>query len=202
MILNMKKNLVLFSMALCFFVAINAQQQTVVLPKKTFAVKEICKTVWDKPKGLSYKKVAGANLGVASFEVMDKRRVAYLSDAVDEIIIADKVTGQALSRFAVVAAPRDFVYDKNNFYVLYESSVLVYDEKGKVIKTLTYPNTIVGVARLARYNNGTYLLLPSGNSVQIENAGTSVMESHVGWITEAGMFVTSKLNGAHSYMIQ
>jgi len=198
----MKKNLVLFSMALCFFVAVNAQQQAVVLPKKTFAVKEICKTPWDNPKGLSYKKVAGANLGVASFEVMDKKRVAYLSDAVDEIIIADKVTGHALSRFAVAAAPRDFVCDKTNFYVLYENSVLVYDENGKAVKTLQYPNTIVGVARLARYNNGTYLLLPSGNCVQIENAGASVTESHAGWITASGSFVSGKLSGAHSYMIQ
>jgi hypothetical protein len=202
MILTMKKKLVLLSMVLCFFVAVNAQQQAVVLPKKTFAVKEICKTPWDNPKGLSYKKVAGANLGVASFEVMDKKRVAYLSDAVDEIIIADKVTGQALSRFSVLAAPRDFVYDKTNFYVLYGSSVIVYDEKGKVVKTLQYPSSIVGVARLARYNNGTYLLLPSGNCVQIENAGASVMEKHVGWITEAGNFVSGKLSGANSYQIQ
>ncbi|HTA61651.1 MAG TPA: hypothetical protein VK835_04320 [Bacteroidia bacterium] len=199
----MKKNLVLFSMAFCFMAGLTAQQQAVVLPKKTFAVKEICKTTWDTPKGLSYKKVAGANLGVVSFEVMDKKRVAYLSDAVNEISIADKITGHVTDKFAVAAAPHDFVYDKNNFYVLYENGVLVYDEKGTLVKIVPYPSNLVGAMRVARYNKGTYLLMPSGNSVQIENAeGKAVVENHKGWITETGLFVLGQLNGANAYKIQ
>jgi hypothetical protein len=201
--LNMKKNLFLFGTALCFLHIVYAQQSVVVLPKKTYAVKEICKTAWDSPKGLSYKKVAGANLGVTSFEVMDKKRVAFLSDAVNEIVIAEKLNGNALSRFVVAANPRDFVYDKNKFYVLCENAVFVYDEKGTLVKTISYRNSFVGVARITRYNNGTYLLLPSGNSVQIENAaGNQVTEAHKGWITASGAFISGKLNGTNSYMVQ
>ena len=166
----MKKNLLLFTMALCCWSAVYAQQSPAPALKKGYAVKEICKTQWDTPKGLRYKKVAGANLGVTSFEVMDKNRIAFLSDASNEIIITEKSNGNALSRFTVADVPRDFVYDKGNFYVLFEKTVVVYDEKGTNLKTIPYPNSIVGVERITRHNNLTYLLLPSGTSIPIESA--------------------------------
>lgn len=199
----MKKNLLLFSMALCFLDMAYAQQSSMLGLKRGYVVKEICKIQWDTPNGLRYKKVAGTNLGVTSFEIMDKNCIAFLSDASNEIIITEKLNGKALSRYTVANAPRDFVYDKGNFYVLFENSVIVYDEKGTTLKTIPYPNSLVGVERIARYNNSTYLLLPSGNSVQIESAsGASVNEVYKGWITSSGMFVYGKLSSANSYMVQ
>ncbi len=199
----MKKNLLLFSMALFFLDMAYAQQSAIPDLKKGFAVKEICKMQWDTPQGLRYKKVAGVNLGVTSFEVLDKNRVAFLSDASNEIIIAEKSNNKTLSRFTVADVPRDFAYDKGNFYVLFENTVVVYNENGTNLKTIPYPNSFVGVERITRHNNSTYLLLPSGNSLEIESAsGKSVSKSYKGWITSSGIFVSGKLNGANSYMVQ
>ncbi|MHB8402180.1 MAG: hypothetical protein ACYDCN_09210 [Bacteroidia bacterium] len=180
-----------------------AQQYSTPVLKKGYAVKEICKLQWDTPQGLRYKKVAGTNLGVTSFEVIDKNHIAFLSDASNEIIITEKSSGRALNRFTIANVPHDFAYDKGNFYVLFENTVVVYDEKGTTLKTIPYPNSLVGVERITRYNNSTYLLLPSGNSVLIESAfAASVNEVYKGWITSSGMFVYGKLNGANSYMVQ
>ena len=85
----MKKNLLLLSIVLCFLDAAYAQQFSVSTPKKSYAVKEICKAAWNTPNGFRYKKVAGANLGITSFEVMDKNRIAFLSDASNEIILTE-----------------------------------------------------------------------------------------------------------------
>src|ERR1035437_8060396 len=107
MIPYMKKNLLLFSMALCFLDMAYAQQSSMLGLKRGYVVKEICKIQWDTPNGLRYKKVAGTNLGVTSFEIMDKNCIAFLSDASNEIIITEKLNGKALSRYTVANAPRD-----------------------------------------------------------------------------------------------
>src|SRR5207244_150657 len=57
--------------------------------------------------------------------------------------------------------------------------------------------TYLGVERLARFNNATYLLLPSGNSFNIESGKESS-----GWITSAGHSVVTKLNGDNSYSVK
>ena len=199
----MKKNILLFSLALCFLRAAYGQPPSITDLKKGYMVEEICKMQWDTAEGLRYKKIAGANLGVTSFEVMDRNRLAFLSDASNEIIITEKSNGKALGRFKVANFPRDFVYDKECFYVLFENTVIVYDEKGIKLKIIPYPDSFVGVERIARHKNSTYLLLPSGNSLQIESAsGETVSRSYNGWITSWGNFVSTKLNGANSFMLQ
>ncbi len=199
----MKKNILLISLGLCLFNMIYAQQSSLSSLKKGYTVKELCSTPWDNANGFRYKKVAGANLGVTSFELMDNNRIAFLSDASDEIIITEKSNGKALGRFSVGNIPRDFVYDKGNFYVLFENTVIVYDETGKTLRKIAYPNSLKGVERITRYNNYTYLLLPSGNSVQIEPAsGESAIEAYKGWITSSGIFISGMLNGANSYKVQ
>lgn len=200
----MKNNLLLLSIALCLSNITHAQQNTALTFKKGCEVQEICKSQWDTPTGLRYKKVAGANLGVTSFEVMDNKRIAFLSDASSEIIITEKLNGNTLSRFTVADVPRDFVYDKGSFYVLFENSVVVYDESGKTIKTMPYPASLKGVERITRFNNLTYLLLPAGNSVSVESISgkPTIDEVLKGWITSSGMFVYCTLNGGNTYKVQ
>ncbi len=199
----MKNHLLLVSITLFFLNKAYAQQTSLPALKKSYDVKEISKAPWDSPKGFPYKKVAGADLGVTSFEVMDKNRMAFLSDASNEIIITEKTTGNTLSRFMVGSAPRNFVYDEGSFYVLFENKVVVYDEKGATLKTIPYPNSLKGVVGIVRYNNSTYLLLPSGNSVVIESASSeTVNEAYKGWITSTGLFVYGSINGANSYKVQ
>ena len=157
-------------------------------------VKEISMTKWGGQDGLPYMAAPGVNLGATSFEVLPENKIAFLSSASNEIIITDKSTGKAIKKIPVSFAPRDFVYDNGLFYVLNEQLVTVYNEAGTIIKKLEFPNTYLGVERLARFNNSTYLLLPSGNSLKIEST-----KEYEGWITFSGNFVLTKLNGGNSY---
>jgi len=178
----------------CPFVAFS--QPTLNNTATSYNVQQLAIEKWDNSTGLVYKQVPGFNIGVTSFEMLDKDRIAFLSDASDEIIITDELTGKVLNRFAVSFVPRDFVYDNGNFYVLGENNVYVYDENGNAVKAIPYPSSYVGVERLARYNNSTYLLLPSGWSVRIETDGNVVTPSgYMGWVTQSGNFVYTKLSG-------
>jgi len=151
---------------------------------------------WDEQSGLHYKQVPGFNLGVTSFAVIDKNKIAFLSDASNEIVIKSQSPDSILSRFPVLTAPRDFTYDNGNFYVLGESQVGVYDVTGKMVRSISYPASIVGVERITRYNNATYLLLPSGYSAEIESAGNVIQPlGHIGWITSSGNYVYTKISG-------
>jgi hypothetical protein len=170
--------------------------------KTGFNVKEISRTNWNTADGITYKKIPGANLGCTSFEVMDKHRTAFLSDASGEIIIADQLSGKIALKFKVAATPRDFAYDQGVFYVLGEALVSVYDDHGKLTGTLSLPDGLVGVGRIARYKNNTWLLLPSGNCIQLvagENTGAPAVSK--GWITGSGNFVLTAMKETNNYSV-
>jgi hypothetical protein len=159
-------------------------------------VSKISTIAWNTPTGIPYIQVPGANLGATSFEIIDSNRLAFLSNASNEIIIVNKTSGDFLLRFPVSMYPRDFVFDRGLFYVLEENRITAFTETGQITDRFTFPEKYLGVERITRYNNGTYLLLPSGNSFEI---GTNI--EHEGWITNNGDFVTTKLNG-NSYSIK
>jgi hypothetical protein len=173
----------------------NAQQSV------SLSVKELSNSKWNTADGIPYKQVPGVNLGATAFEVLSANRIAYLCNASNEVIITDKVSGAAVKKFPVLFAARDFVYDKGLFYVLNAKQVSVYDTTGKNVSEISFLNNVyTGVERLARYNNETYLLLPSGNSLKIESAGKSVeAKEYEGWIASAGYFVKTKISGNNSY---
>ncbi len=159
-----------------------------------FNVQQVSMTKWSSPDGLPYVEAPGINMGATSFEVIADNKVAFLSNASNEIIITNKTTGKVINKFPVSFAPRDFAFDKGLFYVLDEQMVAVYNQEGKSVTNLLFPNSYLGVERVARYNNVTYLLLPSGNSFKIE-ANKEVE----GWITSTGNLVLTKLNDEYSY---
>jgi hypothetical protein len=202
----MKKRPVLFVISLCVNYLAFGQNTAVNMTgsslKTGYLVKEISKTIWNTSDGIPYLKVAGANLGATSFEIMDKSRIAFLSDASSEIIIVDKSSGKAQSKFTLKATPRDFAFDKGFFYVLGENEVSVYTETGTFQSSISFRATFSGVGRITRYNNLTYLLLPSGNSVKLESSTASVpLPTYKGWITTSGNFVTTGLLAANSYSV-
>jgi hypothetical protein len=165
-------------------------------------VKELSAVKWNTPDGIPYVKGPGSDLGATSFEVMDASRIAYLSNASNEIIITKTSDGTAMKKFPVASAPRDFVYDNGFFYVLFSQQVTVYDESGKTINSFTFPIPYMGVERLTRYNKETYLLLPAGNCAKIESAGQAVTpEEYEGWITSASSFVSTKLSSDKAYSV-
>jgi hypothetical protein len=192
----MKKTYFLLALSLCLQYTIQAQTASSGNLKTSFSVKVLSKTSWNTGDGVPYKSVPGANLGITSFEPMDKNRTALLSDASNEILIMNPATGKTSVKFPVMPTPRDFAYDNGNFYVLNENQVNVYDETGKNVKSMPFPNTLVGVGRIARYNNNTWLLLPSGNSVELET-GTAKK----GWITATGNFVAAVLKNRNAYAV-
>ena len=187
----------IYSLSLIIAIADISAGTLVAQSGKTSAgwnVQQVSTTKWNVPDGLPYLSAPGVNLGVTSFEVIAQNKIAFLSNASNEIIITDKSTGKVIKKFPVSFAPRDFVYDNGFFYVLDEQLVTVYNDDGKLIKKLSFPNSYLGVERLTRFNNETYLLLPSGNSLKIESA-----KEYDGWITSSGNFVLTKINAENSY---
>jgi hypothetical protein len=178
--------------------SLNAQEKQ---PPLGLSVHQLSTSKWNTQDGIPYKQAPGINMGAISFEVLSTTEVAYLCNATNEVMIADAESGSVKTKFPVLFAPRDFAYDNGFFYVLNADQVAQYDKNGAFIKNIPFPSgQYTGTERLTRYNNATYLLLPSGNSLKIEEAG-QLVEARVyeGWITSTGSFVTTKITGKHSY---
>ena len=192
----MKTKTFLFALGILSVTAgtLNAQNRTY-----GWNVQQVSTTAWNSQDGIPYVEVPGANLGATSFQLLDGSKIAFLSNATNEIIITDKTSGKVINKFPVLFAPRDFVFDKGFFHVLNESYVFVYNENGAEVNNFQIPASCLGVERLAHFNGATYLLLPSGNSFKIESGGNAVAEETQGWITSSGNFISTKLNGRNSY---
>lgn len=170
--------------------------------KTTFNVKKVSLTKWNTTDGIYYTQVPGANLGATSFEVINSKQIAFLCNSKSEIAIINTINGKVTKRFSVSFAPRDFVFDNNLFYVLSEYKVAIYNQSGIIINTIDFNRTYVGVERISRYNNSTYLVLPSGNSVLIETSGKKVEPKELeGRMTSTGSQVSPKLEGENNYKL-
>jgi hypothetical protein len=177
--------------------------QTDTVSNANLNVTQISFSEWNTPSGIPYSQVPGANLGATSFQIIDEKQIAYLCNSTSEIIISNITDGKSVKKFPVSFAPRDFVYDKGFFYVLSEYLVTVYDESGMEHKKYPFPATYPGVERLTRNNDATYLLLPSGNSLMIENCGTPVHPvEYSGIITGTGQFIKTQITGNNTYSIK
>jgi hypothetical protein len=174
--------------------------------KKTipnFNISQLSVSEWNTPSGIPYTKVPGANLGPTAFQIMDKNRIAFLCNSSNEIVITNQSTGKSNKRFPVAFSPRDFVYDKGIYYVLYENSVLAYDENGNEGIKFPFPSEYQGVEKLTRCDDATYLLLPSGNSLMIEKGGSPVKPlEYNGITTGTGLAVTTRITGSNSYSMK
>jgi hypothetical protein len=170
---------------------------TVKIPE--FMVSRLSVTGWNTPLGLPYSRVPGANLGATSFVVMDESRIAFLCNSSNEIIITARSTGKSINKFGVSPSPRDFVYEKEVFYVLFENRVTEYDINGLELKTFSFPPAFQGVEKLTRSGDASYLLLPSGNSLLIEKAGTPVEPvEYNGIVAGNGQFITTRITGTYT----
>lgn len=166
-------------------------------------VKEMSLTKWNTKEGIQYKQVEGANLGATSFDVMNSNKIAFLCNSSREIITMDSKRGKIIKKFSISNDPRDFVYSGKYFFVLTENEVTKYDLEGNEFNKFPIPNNYVGVERLTRFNNSTYLLLPSGNSLMIESNGQPIVsDEREGWITSTGNFVQTQLFGNNTYSIK
>jgi len=166
-------------------------------------VKEVSLTKWNSKEGIQYKQVQGANIGATSFEVMKSNRIAFLCNSSREIITFDTNRKKIVKKFSLSYDPRDFVFSGESFFVLTEKKVIKYDLEGEILNEFHIPNNYLGVERLTRFNNSTYLLLPSGNSLMIESDRQSILsDEREGWITNNGNFVSTQLFGNNSYSIK
>lgn len=190
----MKKNYLLFLVTL-FTCSAYAQ-------RATFSVKKVSSTKWNTSDGIYYTQVPGANLGVTSFELISNRQIAFLSNSKNEIVIVNSNTGKAEKRFSVSIAPRDFCYDNKMFYVLSEYKVSIYSMDGKLNNSIDFDRKFIGVERLKRQNNSTYLILPTGNSLLIETNGQKIEPKETfGRVVSYGNNIAIRLNGNNSYSI-
>jgi hypothetical protein len=168
-----------------------------------FNISQVSLSEWNTPSGLPYTQVPGANLGPTSFAIMDENRIAFLCNSSSDIIITNKSTGKSIERFQVSFAPRDFVYEKGFFYVLFENVVKLYNEKGIELTKFPFPSEYQGVEKLLRSKDATFLLLPSGNSLLIEKKGKPVVPiEYSGYVTGTGQFITAQIVGDYSYSIK
>lgn len=86
-----------------------------VIRQAYFDVEELSLTKWNLDDGIKYKQVPGANLGVVSFDDLDSKRLAFLSNSSNEIVIVNKNDGRAIKRFKIFYASRDFFIVVNIF---------------------------------------------------------------------------------------
>lgn len=209
--------LVIIALSVAYFYSkkkSNAQLQNVTTSKelpikketaismKKFTTTQLCKLNWNTPNGVPYVKVPGANLGVTSFYVLDKDKIAFLSDATNEIIIVNRKSESVIKRFPVVLSPRDFTYDNGYYYVLCETAVFVYNAKGENTSNFEFPQEFSGTMRIFRYENSIFLLLPSGNSLKIESGGKLINpKEYEGWITSNGLFIKTQIKNNFSYTV-
>ncbi|MEI6575119.1 MAG: hypothetical protein WCO63_02975 [Bacteroidota bacterium] len=183
-------------------VKVKPNLETSKAPEYSFKVTQLSSTTWNTPTGLPYRTGPGVNLGATSFAIVDANRVAYLCNSTNEVFITGLKDGKVITKFSVGSDPRDFVYDKGEFYVLNDFAVSSYDVTGKLTGTFGYSKQYLGVVRMTRYNHEIYLLLPSGNSLLIATAGKAVTASETeGWITSTGSRVITNINGDNTYAI-
>ena len=176
---------------------------TTTAQRNTFSVEEVTHLNWgNNPQKVHYAQLPGFNFGVTSFEVIDNNRIAFLSNSSHEIIIADAQKNEISYRFTVKPFSRDFIYENGLFYVLKNYNVTIYNTQGETINSIDYSRDILGVVKITRFNNETYLILPSGKSVKIESNGNEVTsEETKGVITEKGNLVSSYISGTNTYTI-
>ena len=82
----------------------------------TYNVSQITTAKWSEQNGLHYKQVPGFNLGVTSFALLDKNRIAFLSDVSNEIVIKSQSSDSILARFPASSAPAILFDHNGNFY--------------------------------------------------------------------------------------
>lgn len=183
-------------------VSIKPIESTKSIPN--FNVSQLTMSEWNTPFGIPYVQVPGANLGATSFEVLDKKRVAYLCDATSEIIITEMKSGKVIKKFTTVLAPRDFIYENGFYFVLGERQVIVYDANGNEKNQFNIPIDYFGRAgRLKRFDNSTYLLFVSGNCVKIESGGVTITpQEYEGWVTSSGSYISTQVKGDNTYSIK
>ena len=170
--------------------------------QSTLEVNQVLQCKWNAYDGIPYSQVPSANLGSTSFELLENSKIAFLCNSTSEIIVINTIDGKKTNKFPVIFAPRDFVYDDGLFYVLSEKQVIVYDKNGKEKNKFPFPDKYLGTERITRFNNSTYLLLPSGNCLKIEVNGNSITPiEYSGWITLSGKYIKTQLKGENAYSI-
>jgi hypothetical protein len=166
-------------------------------------IKQITECKWNSGKGIPYSQVPGANLGATSFELIDTNRIAFLCNSSNEIIISDIANDSVLKKITLNFTPRDFIYSNGLFYILNDSEVVAVNEDADLIYHFTFPSIYRGVERIARYDNGTYLLLPSANCLKIEFDNHSIdPQIFEGWVTSSGNFIRTMPDGDNSYTVR
>lgn len=169
---------------------------------KKFATTQLCKLNWNTTNGVPYVKVPGANLGVTSFYVLDNEKIAFLSDATNEILIVSQKSESVIKRFTVVLSPRDFTYDNGYYYVLCETGIFIYNINGENTSNFEFPKEYSGTMRIFRYLHSTFLLLPSGNSLKIESGGKLIKpKEYEGWITSNGLLIKTQIKNEFNYTV-
>jgi hypothetical protein len=170
--------------------------------KSSYNVKLVSKTKWDSVTGVLYTKVPGANLGATSFEVISNNQIAFLSNSNSEIVIINRNTGKSVKRVPLTCVPRDFVYDNGYFFILSENHITQINFNGVEVNKFLIPNYLVGIEKLVRYNNSTYLLLPNGNNLKIEEEGKTIQAiEKPGYITNTGYSVNTIIYKNNSYSV-
>lgn len=154
---------------------------------KTFDVSQELILNWNTNNSIPYSQVPGANLAATSFTKYNDSIFVFLCNSSNEIIFVNSKTNKITERHAINASPRDFYYEQNSFYVLYENSVIMYDSNCEKVNEFIFPKKYLGTERITRYNNSTYLLLPTGSSYCIEEN-----HEYEGWISKSGNFVELK----------
>jgi len=167
-----------------------------------FSVMQIAFLPWDETAGLPWRQVPGANLGVTSFEIIDSETLAFLADATHEIIVYNLVKQNITGRIPVESAPRDFVYNSEMFYVLFDGKIISYGLDGKETLIERLPPELQGIMRIYYRDGETMLLHPSGNSLKFSKPSKSrVIEEIEGWPVNNHLSVKAGITRSKSFKL-
>lgn len=153
--------------------------------------------------GFPYSKVPGANLGVSSFQIINNNAIAFLSTSSNEVLLINKKNEAINSKFLIEPAPRDFIYDHDFFYILFDNKIAVYDSLGNKSHSINLPSECEGADKIFKYGSKLYVLLGNGNSVEVvEDGNNFLFKYYKGWITSSGAYVSTNKSGDNFIEIQ
>ena len=121
---------------------------------------------WNNKSGFETKLTHSGNYAILSFEILDNKRVAFLSNVEKNIKIYSK-DGKFLNAFDLDFIPEDFVYNNNKFYVLSNYSIYEFNDSGALIKKYSVNKEFKFINRLSAFKNDLYVLTSDEKSYPV-----------------------------------
>lgn len=154
-----------------------------VVYSQVSTIEKIVEFDWNTADGLKFENSFDGNYSFSSFQIIDNKQIAFLSNMERKIKVFDLKTGKFVSEFVTTSVPYDFAYNNRKFYVQTNNSILIFNFDGILVKQINYPKTIYDIERIQLIDNDLYILIPNGKSILIAKNDEAIENvEYKGWI--------------------